>query len=72
MKATEYTTLKRKAKDGTLITVTVSFVDYETGREWMIDFDDCFTYKTKAKAMENARNSLNNRVSDYEYDNNLI
>lgn len=69
---TAATRLSKKAKDGEVFTTVVDFVDYETGREWMIDYDNSFTFKTKKQTMELAKLRLNNMVEDYEHDNNLI
>jgi len=60
-------TIRRTAKDGKLFTITVGG---ETN-EWMIDWDNSFTFRTKAEAVKNARLVLKNQVEDYEYDNEL-
>ncbi len=65
MKATA-TTLTIKTANGKKITVLVGFIDFENGREWMINNDDSFTFSTKEQAVKNARILLQNMVNDYE------
>jgi hypothetical protein len=70
MKATT-TLLKGKAIDGKEFKVFVyqSFLIGEDKAMWTMNGD--FFYKTKAKCLVDAKNSIQNQIEDYEYDNNL-
>ena len=69
MKATNFTYISKKAKDGKKFEVRVSFMGGDLNEGWSFDGD--FFWIKKADCIKAAKCVVSNMVEEYEYDNNL-